>query len=180
MNPGKPSDEYYFVALGRERGGFLDVLGLPPDTDETQIGRREAEYRLQILSDEKKQRKPWREKLQAKEITQEEFDAKAAEIKAEKDRREREFNELSGKYALLKADQRKLANEGRRDTSASWVEAFPGWGMDRPSFWSFLTAQRPLPQVDGALLNAIHERWLRSGLRGTLVSSEQADGQGFD
>lgn len=48
MNASAQDQEYYFVPLGRERGGYLDFLGLPANASEGQAKERETQYRARI------------------------------------------------------------------------------------------------------------------------------------
>ena len=45
------ADDYYFVWLGREPGGYLDVLGLPPTASEDEAKNRQREYLLELERD---------------------------------------------------------------------------------------------------------------------------------
>lgn len=45
MSTSKANNEYYFVPLGRDPGGFLDFLGLPPTATEADAKVRENEFR---------------------------------------------------------------------------------------------------------------------------------------
>jgi hypothetical protein len=155
-------DEYYFVPLGRERGGFLDILGLPANADVAAIAAKENEHRRQIKKDAVEQRAKWKKKQQAGEITPQELENKYAEIKTETTNRETECNDLKRKFEVLQAERRKLANEGRRDTTTAWENAYASFKMDRESFWNFLTKARPLPTCTADYLNAVAQRWLKT------------------
>ena len=44
-------DTYYFVPLGRERGGLLDFLGLPPSASQEQVNARFIQYTQYLETD---------------------------------------------------------------------------------------------------------------------------------
>ena len=71
---------YYFVALGRERGGYLDTIGLPANASEIEVGKAEREYTLALQKEHKLSRKKLKATLEEKKITQEEFDAEAQKL----------------------------------------------------------------------------------------------------
>lgn len=171
--------EHYFVPLGREPGGYLDLLGLRPDSDAGARGRKENEYRQQIKKDALEERKKWKAELDAKKITQEEFDAKLQVIEDEKTKREKEFNELKKNFDKVVAERRKMANEGRRDTTSTWVEAFPQCA-DLEDFWRVLVAARPLPQFSVECLNALVECWLMPVVPPRLVAGRRAEDIAWD
>ena len=67
---GKPSTAYYFVPLGRERGGLLDLLGLPPDATLSEVEDKQAKYRQELQNVFRQNRKALKERP---EITLQEF-----------------------------------------------------------------------------------------------------------
>jgi len=65
---------YYFVPLGRDRGGYFDLLKLPPTADQVQAINAEGIYINELEIAFKAKRKSLRDSLGSKKITQEEFD----------------------------------------------------------------------------------------------------------
>jgi hypothetical protein len=175
---GKKGD-YYFVPLGRERGGFLDRLALPPDADAKQVAAKEREYRKRIAEQSNQERKKWAEELEARNITQEEFEAKVEAIRSEKTRRETEINELKKKFRASQADRRALENSGRRDTTSAWADLIDSFPTPH-AFWQFLVALRPLPRFSAEHLDALLQRWLTSVGPGRLVAGRQPEDQSLD
>lgn len=48
---------YYFVPFGRERGGYLEVLGLTATASDGDVQKKIAEQRKQIIQDFQTRRK---------------------------------------------------------------------------------------------------------------------------
>jgi hypothetical protein len=122
-------NSYYFVSLGRERGGLLDVLGLPPNASELEIGNKEAEYKKRCQSELKNQLKEFNKRLQTGEITKEEVETKTAELKEQKEGKLTKLNEVRAKFDKQLAERRIRRREGKTiDDESGWSElltAFP-------------------------------------------------------
>lgn len=170
-----PVVEYYFVPLGREPGGYLDFLRLRPDADADTVAAKEAEYRVGLKNELRKQRGVLLEQKKAKLITEEEYRAKLEERNATNDKELADFQQLKQKFELLQAERRKLANDGRPEMSSAWAEAYASFGHDPAKFWQFLLAARPLPQVEAEVLEAIGARWLKPAGRETVVGTAEPE-----
>jgi len=112
------------VPLGRERGGLLDFLGLPPDARVGEVGKKKTQRMNKISQDFIDQRKSLREKLAAKEITQQEFDAEVEKLEEIKNKAKLKLNELQSKFDALQAEKRGAKNAGRQEDEAIWLEMY--------------------------------------------------------
>jgi len=115
--------KYFFVPLGRERGGYLDLLKLPPTANLAQVINAENMYINELEGDFKiKKRKPLKESLKLKKITQEEFDEQVKVWKDEKTQATVELNKLKGNFRKAMAEKRKLANQGIQIKDHVWQD----------------------------------------------------------
>jgi hypothetical protein len=167
--------EYYFVPLGRERGGYLEFLGLPPDADLAAIAKAEVDYRNTLKNKLKEQRKPLLDQRNAKQITAEEYKAKDEELVAKNSKALAEFGELKQKFDRLQAERRKLAQQGHAEKNSVWVDAYTSFGTDHAEFWQFLVEPRPLPKMAVELLHALYDHWVEPSRRDTIVGSAEYD-----
>lgn len=75
--------DYYFVPLGRERGSYLDILGLPSNATETEAAERENHYRNRIDAESRNRRRRLKVQLDyqalAHKVSSGEMDASAFE-----------------------------------------------------------------------------------------------------
>jgi hypothetical protein len=91
MSHTSSDQTYYFVPLGRERGGYLDFLDLPFNATEGQAKERETQYRDRIES-EKRTRMTWlttsvtyrelHSKLLKNELTEQEYATRFEKLRA--------------------------------------------------------------------------------------------------
>lgn len=161
------NENYYFVPMGREKGGYLDMLGLPPNATEVQAGQKEAQYLKEAKKEFKARRKAADEKLKAGEITREQFDAQVLEYEKEKDEKLKKLNKLKESFKAAQAQRRKLASEGVQDDAAVWEDGY-ALGDPREAL-ALLSRPRALPKIGAAFLAKIRERWL--GARGIARSA---------
>ena len=148
--PKEAKVEYCFVPLGRERGGYLDFLKLSADADQHAVAEAEEKYRRGLKKKLREQRGPLVEQKKAKQITEEEYKAKDEELQAQNAAELADFQELKQKFELLQAERRKMANEGRKDTSSAWADAYGSFGKDCAGFWQFLLAPPAAPAGAGS------------------------------
>jgi len=152
--------ERFIVPLGREKGGYLDLLGLPADASPAEIASRGKEFRSGIDLDFRSARKALREKLKSSEILREDFDAQVVELEKIKNNREAEANQLRSKFENLQAEHRRLANAGRQREDAAFGDLrtlLPG-GL--AEFWIKLDSPLPVKQAPDALADAVWKVWL--------------------
>jgi hypothetical protein len=168
--------EFYFVPLGRERGGLLDFLGLPPDANDEVVNMAKAEYALQLKNKVRQERGRLLEQKKAKEITEEEYQAKQQELGARQSKEETDFNELNEKFEVLRSERRKHEREGIKETGAVWADAYQSFGKSRAEFWQILIEPRPLPQMTAEVLSALHSRWVEGGDDAVVEEGKQDDG----
>ncbi len=161
--PSASTPEYYFVPLGRERGGYLDILGLPPDATEDEAGAKEGDYRLDLDKRFKTARKAIREKVKKGELTEQEFEKQSKVLEEElKNRPLMALGELKSKFDAIQAERRGGENEGRGadPSGAVWMEMYRWFGDRREECWQFLTKPRPVANVAPGLMSAVASRWL--------------------
>jgi hypothetical protein len=157
------SSQYYLVPFGREPGGYLDLLGLPPDASESQAGRRDCEFLKEIDAAFRLKYREAAKSQKAGRITQEEFDAQVKVLEDQKNRQLTELSDLRSKFDLIQSERRRLANEGRTDDSVDWLELYR-WCSDSPEEgWRFLLARRAPGAVDPRMLAEVERRWITSG-----------------
>src|SRR2546423_13144668 len=137
---------YYFVPLGRERGGYLDFLGLPPDTDSFGVSEKHATYLKDAERAFKAGRKALKEDLRENRITQQEFDAKVAQLEAERTKKEQQVNELKEKYDVVVGSEQRGARNARRQPDPLWYEMIRRFA-NAAEFWQLLARPRPLASV---------------------------------
>jgi hypothetical protein len=173
-SPHTSAPDYYFVPLGRERGGYLDLLGLPPDVSEDEAGAKEGEYRLEIEKKFKAARKTLKEKKTRGELTEHEFEKQAKALEEElKNQPLMKLGELKNKFDALQAERRAASQDcGPNPSTQVWMEMYRSFGTDRESCWHFLIKPRPMANVAPALLGAIRSRWL--GFLGSTAAGEKA------
>ena len=157
---------YYFVPLGRERGGLLDFLGLPPDADVGEVGRKQTEYLKSLERAFKDGRKALKkERDEDKTISPQEYDAKRQKLEEERTKKERKLNELKEKFNTAQAERRSAKSAGRQEETI-WLEMYRRF-VDAPQeFWRFLLRPRPLAHVPLSLLLEIEQRWIGPHVHG--------------
>ena len=104
MSSSKANGEYYFVPLGRDPGGFLDFLGLPPNASEADAKVCENEFRDKLEVE-------FRSKSYRLAIQMEYQNLKEKQRKSEKkeDELSSEIEKLKGKYISFNAKLLKLS-----------------------------------------------------------------------
>lgn len=152
---------FFFVPFGRERGGYLDLLGLSPDADAVSAAAAESQYRRQLDIDFRTERKARREQKDQQQITSEEFDAQVKQLEGVKTRRLAELSELKQKYETVATARRGQQTEGRRYADVSWMTMYQRLSGDGDKK---LSAARlyPLPEFEPDSLSQIEERWVKS------------------
>jgi hypothetical protein len=152
-------DDYYFVAFGREKGGYFDILNLPPDASEEEANEEDRKHRVKLDKDFKTARKEYKNQLEKKEITQEEFDAKVKIIKEEKDQKESELNRLLEIYNAEISRIRKMENEGKSFENLTWHNMYK-IGHGNPGIKSLAERNSPLPVIDSEKISRIKKQFL--------------------
>ncbi len=156
--------EYYFVPLGRERGGYLDLVELPPTATGVEASKAELAYRTSLERDFKTRRKGLRERHKADELTKEEFDAAVDEHKAIWEAKKTELNKKKEVFTAQEAERRRLANEGKADETIVWDEMYRAFD-DRPGELFERLRRACLPRVPWGGVCAIASAWVRPGGR---------------
>lgn len=153
----------FIVPLGREKGGYLDLLGLPTNAAPAEIAARGKDYRSSIDVEFKTSRKALKERLREAEITQEDYDAQVAQLEKVKNERETEVNQLKTKFEHLQAEHRRLANAGRQREDATFgdLQTFLPGGLSE--LWAKLDSPLPVRQVAEDLAWAVWKVWLEGG-----------------
>jgi len=168
-----PIRSHYFVPLGRERGGYLDFLGLPPDVDIGEVGRKKTEYLKSVESAFKQQRKAVRkERDEDKTISPQEYEAKLEQLEEERTKKERKLNELQAKFDVTQAEKRGAKSSGRQE-EVSWLRMFCWFGDAPQEFWRFLLRPRPPASVPQGLLLEIEQRWIGPHVNGQRDAHKQ-------
>jgi hypothetical protein len=157
------SNEYYLVPFGREPGGYFDVLGLPPNAPDKDVGKRSNEYIQSHKNEAKKQCAALAERQKKNEITQEECEAEIGVIKAALEKHLTELNKLKEIYTAALAQARKLKQGGYEAEPPGWVEMASGLDGDPDKLWELLSKRRSLPRVSEDLLLRIEQRWVNTG-----------------
>ena len=168
------SSEPYLVPFGREQGGYLDLLGLPPDADDVAARAREAEFRKEVELNLRHRCIALKKSHDEGQLTKEELDEQTRQLIDAKTQRLTELNELKGKFDAIQAERRKLANEGRRDDSVNWLPMYPTFGADLAKWGDFLLRERPLGPQPVALLDEVERRWLDAAEPELLVPPDWA------
>ena len=126
--PEKRHHEFYFITLGREPGGYLDVLGLGLNAGKGEIGTKEREFRQKIKKETKEKIRALNERLKSKEITKDEFNTQSEQYQEEQTRRLSEINDLKKGYEEEISQRRKNNNLGLADDNTVWTTTLPDWG----------------------------------------------------
>jgi F0F1-type ATP synthase epsilon subunit len=74
------ASDFYFVPFGKERGGYLDLLGLPPNASEAEVATRGVEHRKQADKERREKAKELADKQKSGNITKEEYEAEYARL----------------------------------------------------------------------------------------------------
>src|SRR5690242_13228944 len=125
----KSGRSHYFVPLGRECGGYLDFLGLPPDASVGDVGRKQTEYLKGLETTFKERRKEMRKALEESTISAQEFEAKIEQLKDERTKNEQKLNELRAKFDIVQAERRGARSTSRQE-DAIWLEMYRWFSGD--------------------------------------------------
>lgn len=123
-------DDYYFVSFGREQGGLLEFLGLPPDARDSLVVKTLRESRQEVKKSKKMRTRELSQKRKSGEITltDEEFEAEKKQIDEEANEQEVKLNELKSQFDKVVAEKRELARSGRTDDSVNWQDMYRTFG----------------------------------------------------
>ena len=171
------SSRYYLVPFGRERGSYLDVLGLPPDASEAVVARRDVEYRFKMRDELRDKCRVLRAERDQGTITQEEFDAETQQLQEAKNKRETKLNELKAAHEATKAQMRALKRGGHQVASGGWAELFRGLDGDAATLWSVVRQRRPLPQLSEERVRQIEAQWVSAPVGANSRPGTDRDGK---
>ena len=156
------ANRYYFVPLGREKGGYLELLELPPTVSLGEAKNAERLYKKGLEKEFRRKRKSLRESLSKKEITQEEFDERVKKWEDKKTQKNVELNKLNQTFQNAQAEKRKLAHMGLRMDEVIWHEIHFENGKEE--FIRHLTSiSRPLATEDPERLEKFRYRIAKDG-----------------
>ncbi len=150
----------YFVSFGREQGGLLALLGLPPDTSIAEVGRKKRDYQKSLDGDLRKRRSELKAEREAGRITPEIFEAEAEKEGTEKTARLTKLNALSEAWEKGRSQRRALFQSAETSSGSIWREM--SHRLSAEDVWNSLSRPFPVPQVDAARLQQALERWLGS------------------
>lgn len=157
--PDNLISDYYFVPLGREPGGYHDLIGVPPTASENEVASAEHKYRRDIENNYRRNCNEYRKKKEKKEITKEELDAQVEEWKKEKSKKLAEINKLKGNYNKSIGEKRKHRNLGLKDDSVIWLDMYKPLTDSLESESGYLKEiffkRRPLPEIDQSLSDIV-------------------------
>jgi hypothetical protein len=157
------SNEYYLVPFGREPGGYLDVLGLPPNASKSAASNRSREFIQNEKNEAKKRYKALAAKQEKNEITKEECEAEKGRIEAALNKRLAELNKLKEPYDAAVSQAKKLKEGGYEAEPTGWVEMSNSLDGDPYKLWGLLSKRRPLPRVSEDFLLQVEQRWVNTG-----------------
>ena len=130
---GERHADYYFVPLGREPGGYLDVLGMPPDASPGDIGARDSAYRKELLQEFKDSRRRYRLRLKRGQVTEAEYKAEEARLEQVKNDKEVQLNKLKTKFEGANSERRGVGAAGQLSDDAAWFEMYRPFFPTPPS-----------------------------------------------
>lgn len=145
MSDNPENVDFFFVSLGREPGGLLDLLQLPASADEMVVQTKIGDYRKDLESTFKGKRKELREPLKNGGITQEQFDEQVKTWQQEWDDKLAAFNQLKEAFDLKIAEQRRLATEGLVDDTMIWFPMLESLKANPGALWRLLWRVGPTP-----------------------------------
>ena len=157
-NPGELAlTDYYIVPMGRERGGLLDLLGLPANPSARQLGDAKASYGTELQNAAVLLKRAAKAQHEAGELTDEERKARFAEATAEENDKLQYYNELVGKYDAEQAQTREQRGQGSQfDDHEPWLTL--GFDLAVNEAWAPILARRSLPAFGPDTLSAIERR----------------------
>jgi len=177
------SGDFYFVSFGREPGGYLDVLKLPPNTNAAKVADTDRTYRREIEQSFREIRKTLKEEEKSGVLTPEESCAAVKKAEDEKSEKLRKLNGLKETYSRGQAQRRGLAGSGKTLPEEGWRRVY---GLSSPqSPWEELLQRRLLERCAADSLLCVRRKWLDfSGADGgafpDLASSRYRPGQLID
>ncbi len=161
MSEDTPSDaDYYFVPLGRERGGVLDLLGLPPNASDQEINARLTEYRRELREACNERKKELGERHEQGEMTKEEYDAKVRELRESRNDEEAELNRLKRKLDTGRAGRRGAGHRGVEQDTTVWFDVCQSGEVSREELIRLMVSRRPIPNINPRFLQAAQSRWI--------------------
>jgi hypothetical protein len=118
---GISQNDFYFVAFGKTRGGYYDLLGLPANASQAEAKKREGEYRNELDRVGKSAKGKYHEQFVKKEITDQEFKKFKEEI-------DKEYNNALSRLNKLKEEltAKLAASRGGGISGPDW---FPMYKM---------------------------------------------------
>jgi hypothetical protein len=158
---------YYFVTFGRERGGYLELLGLAPDASKIAVKRKQAQYSQALDQEYRKAIQTAQARQRAGEITEEEL--KVQEQRAQNTRSEKgmKLQELKKVFESADIQEREIENSGQQMQADGWRPLYQP--LEIGTVWNDLFRQ-PLDQVDMKQMEHLREQW-RAVLMGQAVPS---------
>jgi hypothetical protein len=105
---------YFFVPLGRERGGLLDLLGLAPGATDSEVGDALTVYRAKVKNDTRAKRRELKALVGEGQATAEQFKAQSDEWLAQENELLSQLNEIEAKRDQERAQQRSTERQGLR------------------------------------------------------------------
>lgn len=111
--------DYYFVSLGKVKGGYHELLGLSISATDVDARKAEGKYKNNLEADFKGKRKILKEQLNNKEITYEEFESKLKVIETNNTTDLANLNKLKEEFTAKIAAQRLQG--GFSDDQPEWL-----------------------------------------------------------
>lgn len=138
--------EYYFISLGREPGGLLEVLNLPPTADERQVKNAVHGY-IQRLKDETIEMK--NVILKNDLLDEEEREKKVKQLDEDFSEKNAELNALREKAKSEFARKREQKRSGIREYEFAWSTLYEAT-LEFEDFEKFYlkSLSIPLPQTE--------------------------------
>lgn len=152
-------EERYFVPLGRERGGLLDVLGLSADATETQVKRKIGEHIDKIDQELRARNRELKARHKATLISPEELQAKLDESEKIRTDTRVEFSRIKGTYDAGGVQRRALRGAAAQEDDA-WLPLCRFGSTEE--FWDRLLDGDLLPQVEEQHVAQLRRRWFGS------------------
>lgn len=159
--------ELYLVPFGREPGGYLDVLGLPPNATGAAVAEQAKQYRQKLRTELRTKVKDLIARQESGEITKEEFESRKAELEADANKGEADFNKLKETYDQQRSQQRGMKRSGQQEEAAGWVPLLRGLDGDADTVRQLLARRRPLPQVSPEFIDQVTRKWVDASASGS-------------
>lgn len=175
-----PIDDYYFVPLGRERGGYLDHLELPPTAKPDEISKRAVAKEKEAERKYKEGCKEANSQFKDGVITKEEQAKLTDQIKEEKEKQLRSLRELKAAYDLKFKESREWREKGFRaheQVWRPWLPMYPELGRKGEAIRQALLSRRPRAGVSPAMLRFIVRHWIEGPYQGLSVDDPESDAE---